>query len=163
VNGLLSLLPAGGHELFVFDINRREMLEGLVAPGPLESLERLREAPDLTFGITIIGNRPDGSGAVAAFVRRQGERAFARRDLPLEWPAGVFSVGHVALPFPPDDPVYGLTRKPGEFNLGAIAARGESGALLVSLGAFARIRSNPFFDVIREKIDADLAEGPPSP
>lgn len=27
--------------------------------------------------------------------------------LGLEWPAGVLSLSHVALPFPPDDPLYG--------------------------------------------------------
>jgi len=30
--------------------------------------------------------------------------------------------------------------------------RGESGALVLSLGAFSRLRSNPFFDVVRAKI-----------
>ena len=72
----------------------------------------------------------------------------------------MFSLGHVALPFPPDDPVYGLDPPTGgalAFNLGAVPARGESGALLVPLGMFARLRSNPFFDVIRAKVVESLA------
>jgi hypothetical protein len=67
----------------------------------------------------------------------------------------VFSLGHVSLAFPPDDPVYGIappTDPRPPFNLGAVAMRGESGALVLSLGAFSRLRSNPFFDVIRGKI-----------
>jgi hypothetical protein len=71
----------------------------------------------------------------------------------------VFSLGHVALPFPADDPVYGIVL-PGNrpaFNLGAVAVRGESGALVLSLGAFSRLRSNPFFDVVRAKIVETLA------
>jgi hypothetical protein len=41
--------------------------------------------------------------------------------------------------------------------LGAIAAKGESGALLVGLGTFGRLRSNPFFDVIRARVIETLA------
>jgi alpha-beta hydrolase superfamily lysophospholipase len=160
VRGLLAHLPPRGHELVVFDVNRREILEGLLAPGPLEDLERLRTASELPFRLTVVGNRPGGTGAIAAFTREAGSREFVEEDLPLEWPRGVFSLGHVALPFPPDDPVYGLAGTPGnrpEFNLGAVSARGETGALLVPLGTFARLRSNPFFDVIRARIVQTLA------
>jgi hypothetical protein len=38
-----------------------------------------------------------------------------------------------------------------------VPARGEDGALVVPLGTFARLRSNPFFDVIRAKVVATLA------
>jgi alpha-beta hydrolase superfamily lysophospholipase len=158
VNGLLALLPGRGNELVVFDVNRSEHLEMLMAPGPLEGLDRLRHA-QLAFKLTLIGNRGADSRAVAAFVREPGlpER---QQDLPYEWPRGVFSLGHVALPFPVDDPVYGLDAAPvaGEqpFNIGAVAARGENGALVVSLGQFARLRSNPFFEVIRAKVRETL-------
>jgi alpha-beta hydrolase superfamily lysophospholipase len=57
VRGLLALLPKGGNELCVFDVNRRDRLEGLLAPGPLEELLRLKAAPDLPFRLTIVGNR----------------------------------------------------------------------------------------------------------
>jgi len=75
--------------------------------------------------------------------------------LPLAWPAGVISLGHVAIPFPPDDPVYGLAPRSEDglvFPLGSFPARGEAGALVVPLATFARLRSNPFFDVIRAKV-----------
>ena len=160
VRGLLAHLPANGHELVAFDVNRREALEGLLAPGPLEDLERLRNEPSLPFRLTIVGNRPDGTARVATYTREAGEREITEHDLPLEWPRGVFSVGHVSLPFPPDDPVYGLEPAGGgtlRFNLGAVPARGEDGALLVPLGMFARLRSNPFFDVIRAKVVESLA------
>ena len=163
VRGLLALLPPRGHELVVFDVNRYEQFEMLVAPGPLEGLERLRAAPELPFKLTVIGNRGPGTRALAAFTREAGSREFVPTDLPYEWPRGVFSLGHVALPFSVDDPVYGLAGTPGEgpqpFNIGAIAARGEDGALLVSLAQFARLRSNPFFDVVRAKVRETLPDG----
>jgi hypothetical protein len=173
VRGLLNLLPAGGHELVVFDANRREELEGLVDARFELGLARLRAAPSLPFRLTIVGNRSDGSNAVALFTREAGSpvaagetgtaAAVREEPLPLAWPRGVISLGHVALPFPPDDPVYGLD-PPAEasprFQLGAVPVRGEGGALVVPLDTFARLRCNPFFSVIREKIVSSLtAEG----
>jgi pimeloyl-ACP methyl ester carboxylesterase len=160
VRGLLGRLPARGHELVVFDINRQETLEGLIAPGPLEDLERIRAAVDLPFRVMLIGNKARDTTAMAAYTREPGARSVTVVDLPYEWPRGVFSVGHVSLPFPVDDPVYGLSAPIGSelsYNLGAIAAKGESGALLVGLGTFGRLRSNPFFDVIRARVIETLA------
>jgi len=155
VQGLLGLLPARGHELIVFDVDRAEGMQGLIAPGPIAALARLRASTDLPFAVTVIGNRAPDSREIAAYRREAGGREVHVVPLPLSWPAGVFSLGHVALPFPVDDPVYGLT--PGEgpgprFPLGAFDARGESGALVVPLGMLARLRSNPFFDVIRQEV-----------
>jgi alpha-beta hydrolase superfamily lysophospholipase len=161
VRGLLAYLPSHGDELVVFDVNRSEAMEMLIAPRPLAGLERLRGATALPFRLTVIGNRTPATRAVAAFTRAAGGHEFVQTDLPYEWPRGVFSLGHVALPIPSDDPVYGLEAGPAadpqSFNIGAIAARGESGALLVPLGTFARLRSNPFFDVIRSKVRESLA------
>jgi hypothetical protein len=160
VRGLLSYFPARGHELVVFDVNRYEQLEALVSPGPLEQLDRLRDAPDLTFKITVIANRDAATRAVGAFVREAGRQEMAERDLPYEWPRGMLSVGHVALPFPVDDPLYGLEGPPEgsamRYNLGTFPARAEDGALVVPLAQFARIRSNPFFGVIRAKVRETL-------
>jgi hypothetical protein len=155
VRGLLRRLPARGHELVVFDINRQETLEGLIAPGPLEDLETIRNATDLPYRVTLIGSSAPDTRAVAAYTREAGATAVRKTELGLEWPNTVFSLGHVALPFPPDDPVYGFALPPDKkppYNLGAVAVRGESGALVLSLGAFSRVRSNPFFGVIRGKI-----------
>jgi hypothetical protein len=159
VHGLLARLPARGHELFVFDVNRSAKMEGLIAPGPLADLERLRGAVDLPFRMTLVANHNPDTRVVATYTRDARATEVTANDLPYEWPDGVFSVGHVALPFPLDDPVYGLRPPPDarpRFNLGAIEPKGESGALVVGLGTFARLRSNPFFDVIRSNVVATL-------
>jgi alpha-beta hydrolase superfamily lysophospholipase len=158
--GLLARLPRADHELVVFDVNRTDAVQGLIAPGPLEDLETIRNATDLPYRVTLIGSSGPDTRAVAAFVREAGAAEVTKTELGLEWPATVFSLGHVALPFPADDPVYGIELPPGTqkgFNLGAIAVRGESGALVLSLGAFSRLRSNPFFAVVRAKIGETLA------
>jgi alpha-beta hydrolase superfamily lysophospholipase len=167
VRGLLAQLPQGGHELVVFDINRRDTFEGLVAPGPIADLENIRAATGLPFRLTLIANRDATTNAIAMYTREAGASEVKVEPLALEWPRGVFSLGHVALPFPPDDPVYGLEPRPGAgpaYPLGAVSVRGEEGALLVPLGALARLKCNPFFDVIRTKVEATLtgeaAQGP---
>lgn len=162
IHGLLGRLPPGGHELVVFDINRNETIESLIAPLLLENIQRLHTTV-FPFRLALIANRDPGTRSVAAFVREAGASEFSVAELPFEWPAGVFSVGHVSLPFPVDDPVYGLSAPATEprFNLGAISAKGESGALVVGLGTFARLRSNPFFEVIRANIIATTSPADP--
>jgi alpha-beta hydrolase superfamily lysophospholipase len=164
VRGMLDLLPEGGHELVVFDVNRSEVVQGLLAAGPLQDLESLRNATGRPFAITLIGTASPGATgadaqALAAYHRDAGGSEVTVEPLPFTWPAGVFSLGHTALPVPSDDPVYGISPPPGtRFNLGAVALRGESGALVISLGTFARLRSNPFFDVIRDKVIETLPQ-----
>jgi hypothetical protein len=143
----------------VFDINRNEALQSLIEPSRVAEFERLRAAPARPFRLTLITNRDPDSQEVAAFTREAGTREVTETDLGLRWPRGVLSLGHVALPFPEDDPVYGLTPQRGgalDYPLGALTVRGEGGTLVVPLGNLARLRSNPFFSVIRNRIVAAI-------
>ncbi|HEX5052515.1 MAG TPA: alpha/beta fold hydrolase [Planctomycetota bacterium] len=163
VHELLQPLPAGGHELIVFDVNRSESWSSLIAPGPREAMQRIREAPELPFRLTLVGNESAGSQQVAAYTREAGSRETKVEALALAWPRGVFSVGHVALPFAIDDPIYGLLPRAVErlpWPLGATVPRGEAGVTLVPFGDLARLRCNPFLAVILDRVgaavDADL-------
>lgn len=159
VRGLLNRLPENGHELIAFDLNRHADMDGLIAPGPLQDFETLKAATDMPFKITLITNRDRHSRAVAAYTREAHTSEVSVKDLDFIWPEGVFSVGHASLPFTIDDPVYGLSPPINEddtYNIGALAVKGESGALIVGLSEFARLRCNPFFDVIRTNVVATL-------
>ena len=75
----------------------------------------------------------------------------------------MFSLSHVALPFPLEDGLYGLRPDPKDdfgIQLGAVAARGERGALIVSLEFLMRMTSNPFFPYMRERIGEGIDAGP---
>jgi hypothetical protein len=75
----------------------------------------------------------------------------------------VFSLSHLAIPFPLSDPLYGLQPDPSEdygANLGAIATRGERGTLIVSIDSLARMSSNPFFDYMMQRIDQGIGAAP---
>jgi hypothetical protein len=69
----------------------------------------------------------------------------------MSWPPGVYSLSHVAIPFPADDPVYGIdaTRGPA---LGQLELRGESSELRVSPSLLLRLRYNPFFPYLAERV-----------
>jgi hypothetical protein len=78
----------------------------------------------------------------------------------MSYPPGVFSLSHVALPFPLSDGLYGLEPDPNEdygIALGSIAARGERGALIVSLDSLLRMSSNPFFPHLLDRIEEGIA------
>jgi hypothetical protein len=84
------------------------------------------------------------------------------KDLGLAWPAGVYSLSHVALPFRPDDPVYGdgRTDSPG-IRLGNLGLRGERGVLRIAAADLIRLRWNPFYSFLSQRVLAftGLAEG----
>ena len=162
---LFARLPAKGHELVVFDVNREALLGSLIAPGPRRAFDAIMAAPALPNRVTVIGNRSPGSSDVVAWTREAGSRESVPVATGLSWPGNVFSLGHLAIPTPSDDPMYGLTPRAApdglSLPLGRGAPSGESGALLIPLGQFARIRSNPFFPVIVERIDAAVKADAP--
>jgi hypothetical protein len=71
----------------------------------------------------------------------------------LRWPQAVYSLSHVALPFPPDDPIYGQARTGdgGRIFLGDVALRGEHGVLTVPPAAQPRLRWNLFHPYLMER------------
>jgi alpha-beta hydrolase superfamily lysophospholipase len=155
---LFARLPARGHELVVFDINRNAVLSSLIAPGPRETFAALVSAPALPFRLTIVGNASERTLEVSEWIREPGARESAATPTGLAWPHNVFSIGHLAVPVPTDDPMYGLAPRKAHdglaIPLGQGAPLGEAGALTIGLGQFARLRSNPFFPVIVARIDA---------
>jgi hypothetical protein len=88
-------------------------------------------------------------------VRLAPDGAESIRDTTLDWPGNLVSLGHVAVPFPPDDPVYGFmpgSGRDGIASIGSWLLRGESGAITVSLGSLTRLRSNPFWSLIDQDV-----------
>ena len=96
-------------------------------------------------------------------VTEAGATTEQTRSLGLTYPADVFSLSHLALPFPMDDSLYGLEPgNPEEYgtNLGSIATRGERGTLIVSMDSLVRMSANPFFPYLMQRIEEGLGSGP---
>ena len=158
----------GGHELVLFDVNRHLETEPLLRSDPDSYTDALFEDAGLPFDLTLVTNESIASDVVIAR-SRIADSPFVF-DLPLarSWPAAVFSLSHVALPFPPDDPFYGNSHIPGDnrITLGAVSIQGERNLLTIPDSYFMRLRHNPFFDYMMERITGflkleDLNRGQP--
>ena len=69
----------------------------------------------------------------------------------------MYSLSHVALPFPADDPLYG--NQPSGLRvlqLGNVAVRGERNTLAVSQDSLNRLTWNPFYADMAARIEATL-------
>jgi alpha-beta hydrolase superfamily lysophospholipase len=153
-DALLGQLAAEGHELVLFDVNRWSLVQSLLVedPGPLT--RRLLERPSRPYALTLVTNESTATPRVEERrVPALGTRS-DRRPLEAEWPRSVFSLSHVALPFPPDDPLYGYDapRVAQHIQLGRLEARGENGVLAVPTWLLTRQRSNPFHGYLVERV-----------
>jgi alpha-beta hydrolase superfamily lysophospholipase len=172
LSGLYDHLPANGSELVLFDINRSAKFGPLFRDAAEAKLSQLLPPQVRNYRLTILSNADPGSDHIVERMVDAGQEVERRRPLPIEYPKGVFSLSHVALPFPLDDSLYGLTPDGSEdygVHLGALDLRGERGALIVSMEAFSRMSSNPFFPYLADRIGEGLpkaretAAGAPSP
>jgi alpha-beta hydrolase superfamily lysophospholipase len=155
VDRLLLLLAPNRHEMVLFDINRFAATSSLLVddPGPLTA--RLIADDKLPFGLTLVANTDTDSRSVSAQYKAPYSGGISRSEpLGLEWSNGIFSLSHVALPFPPDDPLYG--RQPpadrNELFLGQQAVQGERGLLQISGDFLLRLRHNPFYDYLEKRV-----------
>ncbi|WP_159998795.1 carboxylesterase [Roseomonas sp. 18066] len=160
IEALYARLPANGSELVLFDINRASLLGPLFRRSAETMLERLLPPGPRRFRAAVISNAGPGDPAMTEEVTEPGAATpKPTTPLGLDYPADVYSLSHVALPFPPNDGLYGATTDPAEgfpLNLGAIAARGERGALVLGLDALLRLSSNPFYPYLEGRVAALL-------
>ena len=145
----------------LFDVNRSAPT-GLFRNSAHDAFLRpLIEDARLPFGLTVVTNAAPDSPAVVARRRRVGQSEWIETALDLDWPPMVYSLSHVAIPFPEDDPVYGTGTAGGDpavLNIGGLAARGERGMLALPMDLLMRLRYNPFFPYLAERL-GDAVEG----
>jgi alpha-beta hydrolase superfamily lysophospholipase len=151
VENLFTPLPEGRHELVLFDINRVAVAEPLLTSKPHAVVQTLRARPEREFTLSVISNRDPQSLGVVVRSQQPGGRVMTE-PLGLSWPRNVYSLSHVAVPFPPTDPLYGGKPDPGApLQLGNLALRGEHGALRVSGADMLRLRWNPFYAYLERR------------
>lgn len=81
--------------------------------------------------------------------------------LSVAYPQEVYSLSHVAIPFPPDDDLYGRHPEVKTTTVsasGTIALWGETSVLSVGKDALMRVTSNPFYDYMQTRIDSRIGE-----
>jgi alpha-beta hydrolase superfamily lysophospholipase len=151
---LFNPLPAGGHELVLFDINRQAGVESLLGWRPDEMVSALSQATDNQYRLTVLSNARTGSLEVEAIELSDDGLEKSGRPLGLAWPPTVYSLSHVALSFPETDRLYGGSPEPASpgVSLGNINLRGERGVLQISDSAMLRQRWNPFYPYLERRM-----------
>jgi hypothetical protein len=161
VDALFEHLAPESHELVLFDVNRYSEIQALLVadPGPLT--QKLLSMPDRSFRLTVITNADPSTLQVKELRAEPGSQSQSSRLLDRSWPAQVFSLSHVAMPFPPDDSLYGYEAEGGtnHVQLGRVQVHGENGVLSVPDWVLTRQRSNPFHGYMIERIDGLLFPG----
>ncbi|MFG1419830.1 alpha/beta hydrolase [Xanthobacter sp. V0B-10] len=163
IETLHARLEDNGSELVLFDINRDTHFEQLLNARADTALSRLLPPAPRRFRTAVVTNVSADSGLAEVRVTPAAATEEVVTPLALSYPPDVYSLSHVALPFPLTDGLYGLNPDPADdfgVRLGDIAARGEYGALIVNVDMLVRMSSNPFFPYLLERVDAGLPARP---
>ncbi len=155
VTALYDRLDSDGHELVLFDLNRDSETIEFVKPSQLTYLQTAGDREDLPYRLTLVTNRDADSKDVVARTRCAPKACWSSEDLNLTWPQNVYSLSHVAIPFAPTDPMYGsdaTTAYVENMRLGTLQPRGERQVLLVPVEQLTRLRYNPFFSYLEQRV-----------
>ncbi|CNK80694.1 membrane protein [Yersinia mollaretii] len=162
VTALYNHLPKNGSEVVLFDLNRAASFGPLLRTSSYTALARLLPPPPRNYSATVITNVSPQSNETVAITTLAGQTNETSVPTGLEYPPDIFSLSHVALPFPMSDSLYGRYPDPRDqygISLGTFAARGERAVLVVGLDSLMRISSNPFYPYMLQRID-DKIETP---
>ncbi len=160
IEDLYLKLTGGENELVVFDLNRVAYMADFFAADPADLLARLGRGSEIDFRLTVITNMARDSNRMVQRTKAPRSRAIDSTALDVTWPPGVYSLSHVAVPFSPDDPVYGANENNnGMYHglpLGRLQPRGETHLLTAPLNQLMRLRYNPFFGYIEERVVMEI-------
>jgi alpha-beta hydrolase superfamily lysophospholipase len=162
VSRLFARLPEGGHELVLFDINRELQIQHILARDPKEDLTALLSSNRPLYTLGVVSNESrEGfqAGQMLLRVRNAGSAKPEIQPLDMVWPDGVFSLSHIALPFPGNDALYGGGE--GKITLGNLAFRGERGVIGIPPGDMLRQRWNPFYGFLERRVHEFCGLVPP--
>jgi len=155
---LFSSLNRPQDELVIYDVNRLVEMAQFYRPELLGLLPRLQNDVSREYQLTLVSNRSQESRQVVA---DSGHGAQAIEEaIDSEWPHGTYSLSHVSIPIPADDPWYGDGRSqpPTHISLGDLNQRGEKHLLVVPPAQIMRLRYNPFHGYQAQRITELLTE-----
>ena len=154
VDNLFEKLPVGGHEFVLFDINRTIEVENILTNDPKEAIDRVMNRPDQNFTFSLITNESKENADVMLRQNKVGHANITESPLNMSWPKELYSLSHIALPFPRSDPLYGKpdTLDRTTLHLGNIDLRGERNGLQIPAAALLRLRWNPFYPYLQQRL-----------
>ena len=162
VHALFDVIADDRSELVLFDINRASGLVPFIRPADATLLSRLTDASPRHYRRTLVTNVEPTSLVVTERTVPPGATTIDLRPIGLAWPRDVFSLSHVAIPFPLSDPIYGrdeTTNPTSIIRIGLLSPRGERSVFTVPSDTLMRLTCNPFFPYLDDRLLAWLATG----
>lgn len=159
IHALYNLLPRNGSELVLFDVNQAVQLSPLMRSSARLAARHLLPPAPRNYTTRLVTNASPHSSAAVAETTLAGAAVTSREPLGINYPGDVYSLSHVALPFPFSDSLYGRTpAQPNAFGVsfGSLTPRGERSVLIVSLDMLMRQSSNPFFPWMVQRVNQTL-------
>lgn len=159
VRELFDRLPPNGSTLVLSDVNQAATMAPLFTAAAAEGSARILPPAPRAYGVSVIGAAGPQDPAGVATMVAAGETEAVVQQLGQDYPREIFSLSHVALPFRPDDGLYGFAPDPADdfgIRIGTLAGRGESGVISVGAATFQRLYANPFYDVMAARIAAAI-------
>lgn len=148
-------LPKNNSELVLFDINRYHSISPLLKTQATHFVADTFAKQTRNYDLVTITNLNTETLHVGE--RRQAAGSLTDKEyaLDLAFPPSVFSLSHVALPFPTHDALYGLEPSADEFfgiHLGTRHLMGETNTLSIDSSREVRLYSNPFYPYLERRI-----------
>ena len=159
VTSLYDQLPANGSELVLVDVNRAAYVGPLVRQSALRAIDGMLPTAPRPYRLSVITNANPGDPQAVVRSFSPGATSATEQAIGIAYRRDFTSLGHVALPFPLSDGLYGADPSaddPQGVALGALAVRGEKGVLIISPGLLVRVSSNPFLPWMMDRIATTL-------
>jgi alpha-beta hydrolase superfamily lysophospholipase len=159
VESLYRYLPDNGSELVIFDINQAAGYRPLFKPQVYSAVASLLPPPPRQYSTTVVTNADDTTSDVVALTIPAGELTETTEPLGLRWPQDMYSLSHVAVPFPMNDALYGgepEAKNRYGISIGTMSLRGETSVLIVGLDGLMRATANPFYPWMVQQIQRHL-------
>lgn len=155
VKNLYNRLPDNNSTLILFDVNHKYEKTHLIPSRVQTSIKALAsDKRGNRYRLSIVSNNAENTKGNPQQITIDKSGAMQQESLEFDWPEGVYSLSHLALPIKADDPLYGRKGAPPSpgIKLGDITLHGEKGALEISASYLQRQRWNPFHTYTREKV-----------
>jgi alpha-beta hydrolase superfamily lysophospholipase len=155
VDALFGRLQDNGSELVLFDVNRSALAMGFLKDNFDSKLAALLANPGRHYRLSLVTNARAGAPDAVVKSLAPGSTESVVTPLRLAWPPQIFSLSHLAVPFRPDDPLFGIapdTSIDYGVRLGLMAPRGERDVLTVPMNQWMRLNCNPFYGYLEARV-----------
>ena len=155
IDRLYGFLGENGSELVLFDLNRHAVVRPFLKRDYEAPVAALFRDTARAYRLSLVTNAGPETAEVVDRSAAAHSQTLRQTALGLSWPPEIYSLSHLAVPFRPDDPLFGIqpdSRTDYGERLGLLAPRGERDVLAVPAEQFMRLNCNPFFPYVEARV-----------